>query len=109
MRARLVQMLRDDRADGIMPDLIRPDVVGMLFPFVPVRSRPEYEVAEVQAAARWPRACRSFWGIRRLLRRATAMRQLVGNLLPEAWGQSSRLLPGEAYHSSAFPGTVTAT
>ena len=49
MRARLVQMLRDDRADGIMPDLIRPDVVGMLFPFVPVRSRPEYEVAEVQA------------------------------------------------------------
>src|SRR2546421_655876 len=48
MRAGLVQVLRDDLADRVLPDLVGPDAAGMLLPFVPVRPGPEHEVPEVQ-------------------------------------------------------------
>jgi hypothetical protein len=48
MRARLVQVLRDNPADSVLPDVVGRDVVGMLFPFVPVWPRPEDELPLVK-------------------------------------------------------------
>src|SRR6266487_1865395 len=51
VRARLVQVRRDDLADRVLPDLVGPGAPGMLFPFLPVRSGMEHELPEMQASS----------------------------------------------------------
>src|ERR1022692_877006 len=50
VRARLVQVLSDDHADGVLPDLVRTDIAGMLLPCVPVWPRPEHQLPKVQSS-----------------------------------------------------------
>ena len=48
MRTGVVQVLSDHLADGVLPDLVGPDIPGILLPFAPVRPRAEQELPEVQ-------------------------------------------------------------